>query len=272
MDNRRFLPYIIVGVVGIALLLLLSSSIFVTIRSGEAGVLYRKFNGGTVTDIYLSEGFHVKAPWNSVFVYDVRTQEDKQVMDVLSKNGLSIKLDISYRYSPKIEDLGILHKEVGQNYVEKIIIPEIRSSVRKVIGSYDPEELYSSKRDTIQDEIFTATRNNIGRKYLNLDAILIRSVELPPTIKTAIENKLKQEQESKEYEFRLEKETKEAERKRIEAQGIKDFQDIVSEGISDKLLKWKGIEATLELAKSTNSKVVVIGQGDDGLPLILGGN
>jgi regulator of protease activity HflC (stomatin/prohibitin superfamily) len=272
MDNTRFLPYIIAGVVGIALLLLLSSSIFVTIRSGEAGVLYRKFGGGTVTDIYLSEGFHVKAPWNSVFVYDVRTQEDKQVMDVLSKNGLSIKLDISYRYSPKIDDLGILHKEVGQNYVEKIIIPEIRSSVRKVIGSYDPEELYSSKRDTIQDEIFNATRNNIGKKYLNLDAILIRSVELPPTIKTAIENKLKQEQESKEYEFRLEKETKEAERKRIEAQGIKDFQDIVSEGISDKLLKWKGIEATLELAKSTNAKVVVIGQGDTGLPLILGDN
>ncbi len=272
MDNRKYLPFIIVGAIVVVLLLILSSSIFVTIRSGEAGVLYKKFGEGTVTDEYLSEGFHIKAPWNSVYIYDVRTQEDKQIMDVLSKNGLSIKLDISYRYSPNIEELGILHKQVGQNYVDKIIIPEIRSSVRKVIGSYDPEELYSSKRDTIQDEIYNTTRKNIGMKYLNLDAILIRSVELPPTIKTAIENKLKQEQESKEYEFRLQKETKEAERKRIEAQGIKDFQDIVSDGISDKLLKWKGIEATLELAKSPNAKVVVVGSSKDGLPLILGDN
>ncbi|MFT5595345.1 MAG: prohibitin 1, partial [Flammeovirgaceae bacterium] len=143
---------------------------------------------------------------------------------------------------------------------------------RKVIGRYDPEELYSSKRDVIQEEIFTDVKNRLKDKNIYLDAILIRGIELPPNIKMAIEKKLKQEQESQEYEFKIEKEKKEAERKRIEAQGIKDFQDIVSEGISDKLLRWKGIEATLSLAQSPNSKVVVIGQGDDGLPLILGGN
>jgi prohibitin 1 len=168
--------------------------------------------------------------------------------------------------------LGRIHKELGKNYAEKVVFPEIRSSARKVIGSFDPEELYSSKRDFIQEAIYEETKANVERKYISLDAILIRGVELPPTIRTAIENKLKQEQESKEYEFRLEKEAKEAERKRIEAKGIKDFQDIVSEGISDKLLKWKGIEATLELAKSENAKVVVIGQGKEGLPIILGGN
>lgn len=272
MNSKKFTPVIIAIVIGFILVIYLSSSIFITIKSGEAGVLYEKFGEGTVTDEYFSEGFHVIAPWNTMYIYDVRTQEAKEVMEVLSKNGLTIKLEISLRYSPKVEKLGLIHKELGTNYAEKVVYPEIRSSARKVIGSYDPEELYSSKRDFIQEEIFKETKENVEKKYINLDAILIRGVELPPTIKTAIENKLKQEQESKEYEFRLKKEAKEAERKRIEAKGIKDFQDIVSEGISEKLLKWKGIEATLELAESQNTKVVIIGQGEDGLPVILGGD
>lgn len=271
MENNKIVPGVIIAVVALFLIIYLSSSIFITIKSGEAGVLYEKFGDGTVTDRYFGEGFHVIAPWNSVFVYDVRTQEVKEVMEVLSKNGLSIKLELSLRYSPKVDKLGLIHQELGEGYADKVVFPEIRSSARKVIGSFDPEELYSTKRDFIQEAIYKETKDNIERSYINLDAILIRGVELPATIKTAIENKLKQEQESKEYEFRLEKETKEAERKRIEAKGIKDFQDIVSEGISEKLLKWKGIEATLELAKSTNTKVVVIGQGDEGLPIILGG-
>ena len=142
---------------------------------------------------------------------------------------------------------------------------------RKIIGKYDPEELYSSKREVIQKEIMEETDHALAKKFIILDAVLIRSVELPTTIKTAIETKLKQEQESKEYEFRLQKEQKEAERKKIEAQGIKAFQEIVSEGISDKLLKWKGIEATMELSKSPNAKVVIIGSAKDGMPIILGG-
>lgn len=271
MENRRLVPVAIISVLALLLITYLSSSIFVTIKSGQAGVIYEKFGSGTVTDKYYEEGFHIIAPWNTMFIYDVRTQEVKEVMEVLSKNGLSIKLELSLRYSPQVDKLGIIHKELGEGYAEKVVFPEIRSSARKVIGSYDPEELYSTKRDFIQEAIFNETKENIEKSYIKLDAILIRGVELPPTIKTAIENKLKQEQESKEYEFRLEKETKEAERKRIEAKGIKDFQDIVSEGISEKLLKWKGIEATLELSKSTNTKVVVIGQGDEGLPIILGG-
>ena len=272
MDNKKFVPAVLIAVVSLLVIIYLSSSIFITIESGEAGVLYEKFGEGTVTDRYYDEGFHVIAPWNSMIIYNVRTQEVKEVMEVLSKNGLSIKLELSLRYSPQVDKLGLIHQELGESYAEKVVFPEIRSSARKVIGSFDPEELYSTKRDFIQEAIFKETKENVEKSYIKLDAILIRGVELPATIKTAIENKLKQEQESKEYEFRLEKETKEAERKRIEAKGIKDFQDIVSEGISEKLLKWKGIEATLELAKSTNTKVVVIGQGDDGLPIILGGN
>lgn len=271
MDNRKFLPIILMGLGLLIILIYVSSSVFITIRSGEAGVLYKKFGSGTVTDRYYSEGFHVIAPWNTMYIYDVRAIEEKEVMEVLSKNGLNIRMELSIRFRPEVNKLGILHKEVGMTYIEKIVLPEIRSSARKIIGSYDPEELYSSKRDFIQEEIFKATQERLERQNISLDAVLIRGIELPATIRTAIENKLKQEQESKEYEFRLEKESKEAERKRIEAKGIKDFQDIVAEGISDKLLKWKGIEATLELSKSPNAKVVVIGQGKEGMPIILGG-
>lgn len=268
--NQRKL-IITVAITAILLLVLWQTST-VTIGSGEAGVLYKQFGGGTVTDKTYPEGFHVLAPWNKMYIYNVRNQEVKENMTALSKNGLSIELEMSIRFRPVEDDLGIIHKSLGQNYPNVIVMPEVRSSARKVIGRYDPEELYSSKRDFIQEEIFSDVKKRLKDKNIYLDAILIRGIELPANIKTAIEKKLKQEQESQEYEFRIAKEQKEAERKRIEAQGIKDFQDIVSEGISDKLLRWKGIEATLELSKSQNSKVVVIGQGDDGLPLILGGN
>ncbi len=242
----------------------------VTIRSGEAGVLYRTFGGGTVTDFYFSEGFHLIAPWNSMYVYSTRNQEQSEVMAALSKNGLQIQIEMSIRFRPVASELGTIHQTIGMNYLDVIVMPEVRSAARQVIGRYDPEELYSSKRDFIQDEIFTGVKERLERMNIHLDAVLIRGIELPQNIRAAIEKKLKQEQESQEYEFRLEKEEKEAQRKRIEAQGIKDFQDIVSDGISDKLLRWKGIEATLDLARSDNAKVVVIGQGSDGLPIILG--
>jgi regulator of protease activity HflC (stomatin/prohibitin superfamily) len=140
-----------------------------------------------------------------------------------------------------------------------------------VIGNYLPEELYSTKREAIEDEIYALTKINIEAKYLRLDAILIRDVTLPTTLRTAIEQKLKQEQESLEYEFKIDKARKEAERKEIEANGIAKFQKIVNRTITPQLLKWKGVEATQEIAKSQNAKVIVIGNGDGDLPIILGG-
>lgn len=271
MQTPRIVRIIVIATAALILLVILPSTVFITIPSGHGGVIYRKFSGGTSTKDIFPEGFHVIAPWNTIYVYDLRFQQTESEMDVLSKNGLSIRVDVSIRYQPVPTKLGHLQKEVGQNYLENIIMPEIRSSTRKIIGKYDPEELYSSKREAIQKEIMEETDHVLEKKFIILDAVLIRSVELPLTIKTAIETKLKQEQESKEYEFRLQKEQKEAERKKIEAQGIKAFQEIVSEGISDKLLKWKGIEATMELSKSSNAKVVIIGSGKDGLPIILGG-
>ena len=268
--NQR--KIIITAIVAFVLVMVLWQTATIKIKSGEAGVLYKQFGAGTVTDMHFTEGFHFIAPWNDMFVYNVRNQEYTEVMDALSKNGLTIRMEMSIRYRPIISEVGHIHQTLGLNYREVIVLPEVRSAARQVIGRYDPEELYSTKRDFIQDEIYNRVKVKLEEKNIFLDAILIRGIELPPNIKTAIEQKLKQEQESQEYEFRIQKESKEAERKRIEAQGIKDFQDIVSEGISDKLLRWKGIEATLELSKSTNAKVVVIGQGGDGLPLILGGS
>src|SRR5690606_5363730 len=174
--------------------------------------------------------------------------ESYEAMTVLSKNGLNIKVDLSYRYQPDPDKIGYIHNELGINYLDKVIIPEIRAATREVIGKYLPEELYSSKRETIQEEIFQRTHESIAKKNLVLDAVLIREVTLPETLQQAIERKLKEEQSSLEYEFRLERERKEAERRVIEAQAKADANQILNASLTDKILKDKGIEATLELS------------------------
>ena len=256
----------------IALVILISKSA-ITIGSGEAGVLYKTFGGGVVTEEPpMGEGFHIVAPWNKVFIYEVRQQEVFEKMQVLSSNGLEIKLDASAWFEPKREFLGKLHQEKGTEYIQRVLLPTIRSAARSVVGRYTPEQLYSSKRDAIQEEIFEETKKILDKQYVQLNEILVRDVTLPPTIKDAIERKLRQEQESLEYEFRLEKADKEAQKVRIEAQGKADANKILSASLTDKILQDKGIEATLELAKSPNAKVVVVGSGESGLPLILGNN
>ncbi len=257
----------------IIVLVILISKSAITIGSGEAGVLYRTFGDGVVTDEPpLGEGFHLVAPWNKVFVYEVRQQEIFEKMQVLSSNGLEIKLDASAWFEPKYESLGKLHQEKGEAYVQRVLLPTIRSAARSVVGRYTPEQLYSSKRDAIQAEIYEETKKIVDGQYIQLNEVLVRDVTLPPTIKDAIERKLKQEQESLEYEFRLVTAEKEAERQRIEAQGKADANRILSASLTDKILQDKGIEATLKLSESPNAKVVVVGSGDSGLPLILGNN
>ncbi|MDY0090697.1 MAG: prohibitin family protein [Flavobacteriaceae bacterium] len=269
--NKEFNPRLVPLIVGIILLLIFISKSAVTIGSGEAGVLYRTFGGGVVTDEPpLGEGFHLVAPWNKVYVYEVRQQEVSEPMQVLSSNGLEIKLDATIWFQPEYEYTGKLHQEKGENYIERVIRPAIRSATRSVVGRYTPEQLYSTKRDAIQDEIYTETKKILKNQYIQLNEVLVRDVTLPNTIKSAIEAKLKQEQESLEYEFRLEKAQKEAERQKIEAEGKALANQILSASLTDKILKEKGIEATLEISKSQNSKVIVIGSGKEGLPIILG--
>jgi regulator of protease activity HflC (stomatin/prohibitin superfamily) len=257
----------------IILLIILISKSAVTIGSGEAGVLYRTFGGGVVTDEPpLGEGFHIVAPWNKVFIYEVRQQEVFEKMKVLSSNGLDIQLDASAWFEPKYSDLGKLHQEKGEAYVQRVLLPTIRSAARSVVGRYTPEQLYSSKRDAIQNEIFEETKKIVHQQHIQLNEILVRDVTLPNTIKDAIERKLRQEQESLEYEFRLVTAEKEAQKVRIEAQGKADANKILSASLTDKILQDKGIDATLRLSESPNAKVVIVGSGESGLPLILGNN
>lgn len=261
------IPIIITAII---LIVVLAKSA-VTIDSGEAGVLFKTFGEGVVTDEPpMGEGFHLVAPWNKVFVYEVRQQELFEKMRVLSSNGLEIQIDASAWYEPVYKDLGNLHQSLGQNYLDRVIKPAIRSAARSVVGRYTPEQLYSSKRDIIQDEIFIETKKILEKQFVQLNEILVRDVTLPATIKQAIERKLKQEQESLEYEFRLVTAQKEAEKVIIEAKGKAESNRILSASLTDKILQDKGIDATIKLANSPNSKVIVIGSGDSGLPLILG--
>lgn len=268
------LPKLSVPVIlGILVLIIVIAKSSVTIRAGHAGVLYKTFGNGVVVDQPpLGEGFHIIAPWNKVFIYEMRQQELSDKMQVLSSNGLEIKLDASAWYQPIYNEVGKLHQEKGENYLERVIMPAIRSAARSVVGRYTPEQLYSSKRDAIQDEIFEETKKFLDKQYIQLNEVLVRDVTLPPSIKDAIERKLGQEQEALEYEFRLEKAQKEAERQKIEAEGKALANSILDASLSDKVLREKGIQATIELSKSPNSKVIVVGSGKDGLPLILGNN
>lgn len=267
-ELKKYTPiFIIVGIV--FLVILFWGRITKTIPAGHGGVLFRLFGGGVDTSKTYEEGFHFIAPWNTMYVYETRQQETSEEMSALSSNGLEIKIEFSTWYQPRWEDLGTLHAQIGTEYLTRIVIPAMRSAARSVVGRYTPEQIYSTKRDVIQEEIFEETKKLLDEKYVQLNQVLIRSVTLPPTIKSAIESKLKQEQEALEYEFKLEKAAQEAERQRVEAEGKARANSIVSASINDKILREKGIEATLKLAESPNSKVVIIG-GNDGMPIILG--
>lgn len=252
-------------------IILLWSSITVTIESGHAGLTFHTFGNGVDPEAEpMSSGFHFKAPWDEVYQYEIRQQEIFEPLEVLSSNLLKISMDMTVFYQPDYDNLGYLEVERGMNYREKVIQPAMRSVAREVIAKYLPEEFNTTKREEIQLEIETRLAEKLKGNYIQLNDVLIRNIKLPTTLEQAIERKLQQEQESLEYEFRIEKANKEAERMRIEAEGIRDFQIIVSQSINDDLLQWKGIEATTELSHSENAKIVVIGSGEKGLPLILG--
>lgn len=269
MENlpKKLIP----GIALFIVIVIFISKSTVTISSGQAGVLFRTFGEGVVTDKpALGEGFHFVLPWNKVFKYEVRQQEISERMKVLSSNGLEIEVDASVWFQPEFDKLGLLHQKRGENYIQRVLQPAIRSASRSVVGRYTPEQLYSSKREIIQSEILSETQKILQNQFVQLNEVLVRDVALPTTIKDAIERKLKQEQESLEYEFRLEKAQKEAERQRIDAEGKATANKILNASLSSLILQEKGIQATLELAKSPNSKVIVIGSGDKGMPIILG--
>lgn len=274
MDNRKYLPFIIIGVALFFAIIYLSSSLFLTIDAGERGVLFKPFGGGLDKDQVFEPGFVVKAPWNEMHVYNVQESNIEETMDVLDKNGLSIAVDVSIRFHPEYNQIGYLHEKFGKDYVTQLIIPEARSTVRRVMGRYTAEEIYSTKRSEVEEAIIQETEEILQSDANNIQmrALLIRSINLPDQIRNAIESKLQQEQEALAYQFRLEREKSEAERKRIAAEGEAEANKIINSSLTDELLKMRGIEATTRLSESNNSKVVVIGGGEGGLPLILGNN
>jgi len=256
----------IVAVVGIFLL----SKSTVTIGPGEGGVIFESLGGGIDTEKTYGEGFQFMLPWNKMIIRKVRQQSISDEMNVLSVNGLEVKVNGTIWYEPEFSNLGKLIKTKGEDYERELLDPAINAAARSVVGRYTPEQLYSSKRDVIEQEILDEVQKVLQNQFLLVTRVLVEDVKLPATIRTAIETKLKQEQESLEYEFRISKAQKEAKRQKIDAEGKAIANKILSASLTDKILQEKGIDATLELAKSPNSKVIVIGSGESGMPIILG--
>lgn len=242
---------------------------FTVIPAGNVGVV--DFFG-VVSETTLKSGINFVNPMARVKKFSIKTQEIKEDMNVPSKEGLPVQLEISLLYHLNPESAFEIYRSVGENYSEIILTPQFRSVVRGVTSRYEAKALYTSEREVLAKQIEDELSNLVAKRGISIESAPLRQIVLPQGLTSAIEEKLKAEQESQRMEFVLLKEKQEADRKRIEAQGVADFQKIVSQGISEQLLKWKGIEATEKLANSSNSKIVVIGSGKDGLPLILGGN
>lgn len=244
--------------------------VVISIHSGQAGVLYSFFTGTDQGNIY-DEGVHLIWPWNTMYVYDVRFQTREQTYSLLTNGGLPVSLKVAIRFQPDIRVLPRLHVAVGPDYVEKVVFPETEAALRRAVGQYGPEEVYTSHRGFLES-VVVSSLSKMENRYVIVDDVLVKSVDLPGTVRDAIERKLALHEEEKAFQYRLSIEQKEAERKRIEAQGIQTYQQTISKSLTSDLLRWQGIQATRELATSTNAKTVVVGSGKDGLPLILGGD
>jgi len=253
--------------VALFFVVLMSNRIVHNLGPGERGVRWSRFGGGTVLDRTYAEGIRLTFPWDRMYVYNVRVQELHDSVVVLSSNGLPITVVYSCRYHPFAATLPTLHQQYGETYADSLVKPEVISALRGVIGNYRPEDIYARDEAGLLDEIFTALQANLTNHDVVVQDILIKELRLTAEIEAAINQKLVQEQQSLAYEFRLKTEEAERQRKTIEAHGIRSFETISQISI----LKWRGIEATLELAKSPNSKIIVVGPGETQMPIILGG-
>jgi regulator of protease activity HflC (stomatin/prohibitin superfamily) len=253
----------------------------IEIPAGSVGVLWKRFSGGTVTDSVMQEGTHLIFPWNIVTEYDARLHTFTREYEAVAANGLAIKVEVALRYRINPAAAGLLHKLIGPNYAEQLVQPEIASLLYKFVSQHSPKNFYSVKRDEIQDFLKTQAKidfpigddlasdgNLLRMALIHIDDVLVSGIILPQSVRKAIESKAEQEQVMEEYVFRIAREEKEKERKRIEAEGIRQFQDIVARTITPEYLRLRGIEATQAFANSANAKTIIIG-GRDGLPVIL---
>jgi len=266
---KKLVPLVVAIAVPI-LVLAFAAGCGVSIDSGHRGVYYN-WRTGTDMNAVLGEGFHWLAPWNKIISYDVRAKDRIEKLTVLSKDQLQIKTDISIRYRVVPRKVGLLHANVGPSFYRMLIQPVLRNSLRDVLSRYSSIEAYRN-RSAIQEEIRKAIEPSLKKyQYFSAEAIMLRNMEFPKVVINAIELKLAKKQEVDREQFALEKAKISAKRKIVEAQASAKAQAILKAELNDTLLRWKGIEATLKLAESNNSKVIVVGSGKDGLPLILGG-
>jgi regulator of protease activity HflC (stomatin/prohibitin superfamily) len=242
-----------------------------TVESGHRGIVFKTLGGGTSKEV-LGEGMHFIPIWNSIIPYDTRVHEMKEQLVVLSSNGLTLRVDASVRFRPTADELFELQTQIGPDYASKVVAPIVRSEARKVFGRYQPEEIYSTKREEIERQIYDEVTKALTGKHVIVEAVLVRDVDMPEAIKTAIGDKLAEEQRSQKMRFTLDKERQEATRKQIEAEGIAKYQSIVRQGLTQEYLYYKGIEATERLAGSPNAKVIIVGSAKTGLPMIFQGD
>jgi prohibitin 2 len=237
-----------------------------SVGPGQTGVLWTATRG-TLNRTY-GEGLHSVAPWNDLKVYDLRVQNSDELLDVIAVNGLNIRLDASVRYRIDPKEVVALHQEIGKDYYKRVLEPVLRSEARRIIGQYTPEEIYSTKRDVVEREIRRGLRSKIEGKHIILEAVLIRNVELPPAIRTAIDQKLAAQQEVLKMKYVLEVARAKAEQKRIEARGIADYNHTIAASLSPGILEFNRIQELERLARSPNAKTVVLG-GNGTAPAVL---
>jgi prohibitin 1 len=263
----NFLRLIGLGIAAFLLVILLFSSI-TRVGTGHVGVLtlFGKVQSGET----LGEGIHLINPLKTNNELSVQTQTLKESANVPSSEGLMMSLDTSLIYHLNPDRAAEVFQKIGADYETVVVEPTLRSAIREATASHTANALYTGEREMVAKQILDQITQELNQRGITVENVLLRDIQLPATLKAAIEAKQQAEQESLAMNFRLQKETQEAQRKRIEAAGVRDFQQIVAQGITPSLLEWKGIEATENLAKSPNSKVVVIGNNKNGLPLILG--
>ncbi|MCH7534773.1 MAG: prohibitin family protein [Bacteroidetes bacterium] len=271
VNIAKYRPYIFI-VIGVIILLFILSKAFIILEPAERGVVFHKWGDGLDTDNILGQGLNIVAPWNDVLKFNVADQQIEEPMDVLSQNGLKIDIDVTLRFALIPSEIGLLYQEFKNDFETNLVRPALRSAVREVIGKYQPEELYSTKRQVVAVEIEEIMTRILGESHIIEKSLVIRSIKLPVSIQKSIEDKLIAEQESQKYQYIIAKKIQEAEGRIIDAKGKAKANTILSASLTTNILREKGIIATEELSKSNNAKIVVIGSGSDGLPLILGGN
>ncbi len=261
--------FIVLFLFALVVFLFFFNRIVITVGPGEVGVLYHRLTSGTQTDYVYPEKVHFIFPWDNMYIYNVRVQTIPEQLTVLTSKGLPITLDLAIRFHLEYDMVGVLHQNVGPDYVNLIIIPKIESVLRRKIGQLNPEDVYTNKEGVLTN-ILSLAIDEVMQDYILVEDIIIRSMKLPDPVAQAIENKLIEEQLLEKYEFTLQVAKKEAERKRIEAEGINTYQTTIRSSLNDQFIRWQGVQATQEIAKSNNAKVVVIGSGKEGIPVILG--